>query len=137
MDYRDLTLIAIVLSGVVFVFQVLLCIFVCYVFARLRRMQQTIERLLRTTATDNHNTESPHLGTIPRHLSLDAQPDETITVLYRDAYPQLPTQFANTEDKPQQTNPQNGTTKESSVEHINLGFENSSDKISEIFPDSE
>lgn len=120
MDY--LALAAIILSGVVFVSQVLLCIFV---FAKLRRMHQTVERLKRNT--DNHNKDSPQLGTTPRHLSLAPQPGESITVLHRDAYPQLPTQFGNIEENPHQTNPQKDTTRKHSIEHINLGFENNSD----------
>ena len=120
MDY--LALAAIILSGVVFVCQVLLCIFV---FAKLRRMHQTVEHLKRST--DNHNTDSPDLEAIARHLSLTPQPGETITVLHRNSHPEIPTQFGNTEENPQLTNPQKDTTRKHSVAHINQGFENNSD----------
>ena len=120
MDY--LALAAIILSGVVFVCQVLLCIFV---FVKLRRMHQTVEHLKRST--DNHNTDSPDLEAIARHMSLAPQPGESITVLHRNSHPEIPTHFSNIEENPEQTNPQKDTTRKHSMEHINQGFEDNSD----------
>lgn len=124
MDYQELAVTAIILSGVVCACQVLLCISVFYLFVKLRRMHQTVEQL---KTADNHNTESPPLGGAVRHaLPLTAQPGETITVLHRDSHLPLPAQFVNKEEiAAQQTDPRQVTITEHSMEHSNPGFENS------------
>ena len=123
----DLGVVAISLSGVVCLCQVLLCISVFYLFVKLRQMHQTVERLSQMIMKnpDNHNTDSPPLGGVVKQMMpLSAQPGESITVLHRSPHLPLPTQFVNTEVTPQQADPQEVTMTGESVEHRNEGFEN-------------
>ena len=128
MNNPELAFIAIILSGVVCGCQVLLCLFVFYLFLNLRRLHQAVERLSIETAANTHSTEPLQLDELPIQaaMPLAPQPGESITVLHREPYLTLPRQFAITDIRSQQNDVRERSTTESSVEHYNQGFDNQS-----------
>ena len=91
-----LTIAAITLSGVGFVFQVFLCVSVFNLFVKIRRIQRTLDHLATMKIVDSSNTDS-----LPLSLPHTPRPGEAITMLYRYDENALPT--VNTEGMPQQT----------------------------------
>lgn len=91
-----LTIAAITLSGVGFVFQVFLCVSVFNLFVTIRRIQRTLDHLATMKIVDSSNTDS-----LPLSLPHTPRPGEAITMLYRYDENALPT--VNTEGMPQQT----------------------------------
>ena len=116
----DLVLVALILSGVVCLFQVLFFISVFYLFLKLRQVHQTVERISIIIAANKHSTDSPNVGVVSR-IPLAPQPGETITVLRRGSGPVLPRQFVDPAFSHQNELREHSTT-DNSVEHYNQGF---------------
>lgn len=117
----ELALVALILSGVVCVFQVFFFISVFYLFLKLRQVHQTLESLSIIPAANKHSTDSPNVGVVAR-IPLAPQPGETITVLRRESWPTPPKQFVEAAHS-QQNELRERSTTEISVEHFNQGFD--------------